>query len=224
MTEEGRFRRQAVAIALAMIVSLWVHILVLAVWQYAEPTAEELPIPPLVLEVELPPPPEEKPPLEKPVEPEKPPEPVKPPEPPKPAETDPPDAPSTPGMTPALGGSETPGLPPEEDTISLESRAPEYVDYLGHIKAAVRNHWIFPPEAQKKREQGRLTATFTLDSTGALLRILVEESSGSNILDHAALEAVRGAAPFQPFPDHIQLKRLNIKAHFDYRIKYISVE
>jgi protein TonB len=51
----------------------------------------------------------------------------------------------------------------------------------------------------------------------------VEQSSGLPILDHAAMEAVRGAAPFPPFPEHITLKRLSIVANFDYRIRYIKV-
>ena len=175
------------------------------------------PEPPLVLEVELPPPPEEAPEA---------PEPSPTPEPPSPAEPpeEKPVIPPGPGMTPAPGGSETPGLPPEEDIISLESREPEYIDYLGKIKAMVKNHWIFPPEARQRRESGRLTAVFTVDNQGELLRIVVEESSGYSILDHAALEGVRGAAPFPPFPDHITLPRLNIRAHFDYRIKYVSVD
>jgi TonB family protein len=106
----------------------------------------------------------------------------------------------------------------------IESTAPKYLSYLAQVKAGVRNHWIFPPQAREKRATGRLTAVFTIDKTGKLLRIVVEESSGFPILDHAAMEAVRGASPFPPFPDHITLERLNIRAMFDYRIKYINVQ
>ncbi|MFH1139836.1 MAG: hypothetical protein V1816_27475 [Pseudomonadota bacterium] len=40
------------------------------------------------------------------------------------------------------------------------------------------------------------------------------------------MEAVRGAAPYPPFPKHIALPHLNIRAHFDYRIRirYVNVK
>jgi TonB family protein len=49
--------------------------------------------------------------------------------------------------------------------------------------------------------------------------IRVAESSGHQILDAEATRAVRSAAPFPPFPNHVTVARLNIKASFDYRIK-----
>lgn len=239
MTEGESFGRRAVTIGLAMAISIWVHILGLALWQYTDPLPAAPTMPPMALEIELPtlPEPEKEP--EKPKEnltkqnpPAPKPAPPKPEPAPKP-ETKPEPEPSTeetvasgalPKIEPDDGGSENQGAPPEEETISLESKAPEYLSYLGQIKVKVKRHWIFPPQARDNRQSGRLTALFTLDNNGELIKIVVEESSGHPILDHAAMEAVRGANPFEPFPDHIKLKRLNIRASFDYRIKYISVD
>jgi protein TonB len=224
MNDTGKGRGQLLTLALAMILSVWVHVLVLAMWRYVEPeAAAPPPIPPLAIEIEMPK--SEEPP---PAPPDRPPAP-KPPDAPAP----PPDSqtpqplPTAPVLPLPQGDSPIPEARPselDEDTISLESQAPEYLSYLAQIKAAVRAHWIFPPEAMKKKAHGRLTAVFTLDQTGELIRIMVEESSGHPILDHAAMEAVRGAAPFPPFPDHVQVKRLNIRANFDYRIKYVQVK
>lgn len=222
-------------ISLTMIISLWIHILGLAVWQYAEPVpAADTVIPPVALEIELPPPvdradkkqaksetPKDKK-TESPAKPEKTPETEEPVE--NQAALSKPSLVPVPAGEANSGGSETPGMVPEEETISLESKAPEYVDYLSQVKGYVIKYWIFPPQAREKRETGRLTAMFTLDNEGNLLRIMVEESSGNYFLDHAALEAVRGAAPFPPFPEHINLKRLNIRANFDYRIKIVAVQ
>lgn len=216
MIEAERHNRRILALGLAMVASLWIHILGLALWQYLPPVPGDPPPPPLMLEIEMPlveqlqPPkeaPKPEPPKEVPVAKETP-----PPEPVKPVLTD----------SPPVAHPQT--LVAEEDTISLESKAPEYISYLGRIKVRIKNHWIFPPEAREKREFGRLSALFTLDRSGKLLQIIVEESSGNQLLDHAALEAVRGAAPFPSFPDHINLKRLNIRANFDYRIRFISVK
>jgi len=42
---------------------------------------------------------------------------------------------------------------------------------------------------------------FTLESSGALVAVRIKQGSGSELLDEAALQAVRDAAPFAPFPE-----------------------
>ena len=216
-------KRQAITLGLALVLSLWIHILGLALLRYV-PSAPVEPISsPLVLEIEMPAPPEPE------VKPS--PESAPPPK-PEPAPEPKPMVDSQElrsALGDALAGETDQGetvtatLPPDEKVISLESRIPEYLSYLGQVKAAINNHWIFPPAARQQRAVGNLSAVFTLDRTGQLRRIVVETSSGHPILDHAAMEAVRGAAPFPPFPAHIDLDHLNIRANFDYRIRYINV-
>ncbi|MDY6852887.1 MAG: TonB family protein [Thermodesulfobacteriota bacterium] len=206
MIEAENRRRQAVVLGLAMIVSVWFHILGLALWRYIPPEPAEPAAPPILLEIEIP---------------------ALAPE-PSPGSEQTPAAKSSP--TPAvmaaraLAGPESPDPSPEEDIISLESKAPEYLSYLGRVKAGIARHWIFPPAARENRETGSLTAVFTLDRAGKLLKIVVEKSSGHPALDQSALEALRGAVPFPPFPEHIKLKRLNIRVYFDYRIRYLTVK
>jgi protein TonB len=216
-------KRQALTLGLAMILSLWVHILGLALLRYI-PSAPVEPNPaPLVLEIEMPAPPE--PALKPSPEATAAPMPDPPPEPRQ--LVDPQELRSVLGDMLADESAQedvqTTALPPDEKVISLESKVPEYLSYLGQVKAAINNHWIFPPAARQQRTTGSLSAVFTLDRTGGLRRIVVESSSGHPILDHAALEAVRGAAPFPAFPEHIDLDHLNIRANFDYRIRYINV-
>ena len=223
MTEGYQRRRQAITLGLALVASLWIHILGLAMFKYSPAVPATPTSPPMVLEIEMPPPeeePEKQPPTET-AEPQPPPTPEEKPAPAAPAEI----PPEVKDMV-ATGESFAESTPPpiEEETISLESKAPEYLSYLGQVKTRIYQHWIFPPLARQKRQTGQLTAVFTVDNQGQLQRIIVEESSGHPILDHAALEAVRGAAPFGPFPSHINLQRLNIRANFDYRIRYIKVD
>lgn len=192
--------------ALAMIVSLWFHILGLALWRYIPPEPAEPAAPPIFLEIEAPAL------AAKPLR----------------GSGQTPAPKSSPGpavmASGALASPNTPAPSLEEDIISLESKAPKYLSYLGRVKAGIARHWIFPPAAREKRETGRLTAVFTLDRAGKLLKIVVEKSSGHPALDQSAIEALRGTVPFPPFPEHIKLKRLNIRAHFDYRIRYLTVK
>lgn len=210
---------KALHLGLAMVASLWIHVLGLALLQYADPIPAAPNIMPITLELETPVPRPEKP---QEITADTTRETL-----PKPTPTPAPQPATVPAVNPVPTGQEGPakGTPlPDEDTISLESKAPQYVSYLAKVKAAVKSRWIFPPAAREKRQTGRLTAMFTLDKSGSLVKIVVEESSHNEILDHAALEAVRGAAPFPRFPEHIMLERLNIRAHFDYRVRYVKME
>ncbi|MEP0456203.1 MAG: energy transducer TonB, partial [Roseibium sp.] len=49
--------------------------------------------------------------------------------------------------------------------------------------------------------------SFSVDSSGRASRIRVSRSSGSSILDKAAIETVRRASPFPKIPPEAQRKR-----------------
>ncbi|MDR2443413.1 MAG: TonB family protein [Deltaproteobacteria bacterium] len=111
------------------------------------------------------------------------------------------------------------GRPPSSDgTINLEETAPTFKSYNTTVRSAVARHWILPPAARSDFRPGRFVAVMTLDRNGQVVVIVVEESSGISSLDHAAMEALRGAAPYPPFPPELaQYDQLNFRLHFDYR-------
>ncbi|MDR3204098.1 MAG: TonB family protein [Deltaproteobacteria bacterium] len=105
-----------------------------------------------------------------------------------------------------------------DNTISLEETAPRFKSYNSTVRAAVSKHWLLPPAARSNFKPGRFTAVMTLSRQGEVLSIVVEESSGSPALDFAAMEALRGAAPYEPFPDELShFSQLNFRLRFDYR-------
>ena len=53
---------------------------------------------------------------------------------------------------------------------------------------------------------------------GQVIEIRVLDPSGYAVLDEEAVRAIRAAAPFPSFPDHVTVKRLNIQASFNYRL------
>ncbi|MBW2086850.1 MAG: energy transducer TonB [Deltaproteobacteria bacterium] len=197
-------RRQGLDLGLALVISAWVHILGFALLQYVPPLPASMSSPPLVMEVEIDVASLKKPVLEE----------LK-----KTADRVLTDKASKTSVKAVLDADSE-----NEDTISLESKAPEYLSYMHQIKNRIKNHWIYPAGAQKNIAGGRLMAVFTLSSDGRLLRVVLDSSSGHAVLDEAALEALHRAAPYPGFPDHIKLKRLNIRAVFDYRFQYIGVK
>ena len=121
----------------------------------------------------------------------------------------------------AKSAEEEKPLPPEEseDTISLDTTDKRYVDYARAIKERILSRWTYPAAAKDNLIEGKLLVVFSLGEKGEMREIRVAESSGHQVLDLEATRAVRSAAPFPPFPNHIHVARLNVKASFDYRIK-----
>ena len=106
----------------------------------------------------------------------------------------------------------------EDRTVNLEETAPALKSYNSLVRTAVARHWILPPAARSNFQPGRLVAVLTISRKGQVQVIMVEESSGIPALDFAAMEALRGAAPYPPFPPELEgHETLNFRFHFDYR-------
>ena len=105
-----------------------------------------------------------------------------------------------------------------EDTISLDTTDPRYEAYAKTIKQAIMSTWIYPEEAKKKRIEGALIITFSINANGDLLATKIDVSSEFFILNEAAWAAIRMAAPFPPFPPSVTVPKLNVKAGFTYRL------
>lgn len=64
----------------------------------------------------------------------------------------------------------------------------------------------YPPEARQAGIHGTLRMLVALKKDGSIKEIAILESSGSSVLDDAAIRIVRMAAPFSPFPDKMKEK------------------
>ncbi|MBI2081374.1 MAG: TonB family protein [candidate division NC10 bacterium] len=103
-----------------------------------------------------------------------------------------------------------------EATVTLESRAHEYAAYLEQVQRRIEREWRYPRLAQERGLTGKLVIEFAIRQDGRLARLRLADSSGISILDDAAVEAVRRAAPYAALPDNMGLDRLNIVASFEY--------
>jgi protein TonB len=104
----------------------------------------------------------------------------------------------------------------EEETVSLNTQEFKYYAYFSHIKRHIEMAWNYPLEAQKNQWEGRLSLTFVVESDGTVSDIILVHSSGHEILDEAAIKAIKFASPFNPIPESIGVKRLRINASFEY--------
>ncbi len=100
--------------------------------------------------------------------------------------------------------------------MDLDSRDPLYVSYLAQVKRRIERVWTYPPEAQAEGIGGELFLTFTLNKSGTLTNVRLLQSSGFPILDEEAIQAIKEAAPYDPFPPQLGGEPWNIRASFSY--------
>lgn len=108
--------------------------------------------------------------------------------------------------------------------INLDTTELKYISYMTKIKRQIDLVWTYPMLAIERGEQGTLILQFTIVSTGHLKDIRIIRSSGSKILDDAAVEAIRTAAPYPQFPKEWPEKELTIAARMEYVLGYTIVQ
>jgi protein TonB len=106
----------------------------------------------------------------------------------------------------------------EGEPIPLDTKDPRYTDYFEKIRRQIRANWIYPREAGERGIGGQLVIEFVIAKDGHLTAIDLRRSSGVEILDRFAVNAVKLAQPFPPVPDAIAKVTLPIAGIFTYQI------
>jgi TonB family protein len=106
----------------------------------------------------------------------------------------------------------------EGEPIPLDTPEPKYQDYFNKIREKIKANWIYPREAGDRGIQGELLLEFHIAKDGRVEYLELRSSSGAEILDRFAMNAVRLAQPFPPVPDEIARKVLAINGLFRYQI------
>jgi len=123
----------------------------------------------------------------------------------------PPSAPQQAEVTlPQVEPKEVEKPKPEERPPAPETRAPPKSEHAGQFTQAGSNAYnalVFGHLQRFKRypssargAQGTVVVSFVLNRAGAVIESAVTKSSGNDVLDREALEILRRASPFPPFP------------------------
>ncbi|MDR0759289.1 MAG: TonB family protein [Treponema sp.] len=79
----------------------------------------------------------------------------------------------------------------------------EYEALLAYIKEFVDKNLVYPPMARRRNVEGVVGVYFEIEGNGSLAAITVDHSSGSSILDNAAVSLVKKMHP----PENLTLNR-----------------
>jgi protein TonB len=72
--------------------------------------------------------------------------------------------------------------------------------YYSEVRARIQSHVQYTPSLARRRIQGEVQVSLTLLPNGSVSSLNILRSSGSEELDHLALESVKAALPFPTFP------------------------
>jgi protein TonB len=105
---------------------------------------------------------------------------------------------------PPLEPDEPPAAQPEEPGSAAETRSYLKNNYE-YIQLHIRNKLIYPPDARSAGIQGVAELSFIIHTDGQVSNVRITVSSGSEMLDASAVEAIYSAAPFRPPPRQARL-------------------
>lgn len=115
---------------------------------------------------------------------------------------------------------------PRELVTSVNTRQSDIAPYLDRWKRKIETTGIdyLPEHGLVDGVSGSPTLEVTISASGQLEEVVVRRTSGSKILDRAALEILRRAAPFDPFPEVVRLNYDSLRFAYKWRFSYAGMQ
>jgi TonB family protein len=105
-----------------------------------------------------------------------------------------------------------------EMKMSTTERRNLLQDFLNGIKKKIESKKKYPLSARNAGIEGRSGIQMTITKDGQLENVRIYESSGSEILDNAALESVKDSLPFPPIPEELEREKIELKFYLVFKI------
>jgi TonB family protein len=119
----------------------------------------------------------------------------------------------------------SPNLPPSPGQLGspLELLSdPQGVDfkpYLARILAMVRQNWFAViPQTARMGARGTVLLEFAIDRNGQVPKLVIATTSGSQVLDKAAVASISASVPFPPLPP--EYKGLSVRLQFAFKYNF----
>jgi periplasmic protein TonB len=114
---------------------------------------------------------------------------------------------------------------PRQLVTSVATRDSVIAAYLDSWKRKIEALGVeyFPEQALAGGPHGSPTLEVTINASGQLHEVLVRRTSGSRVLDQAALNILRRAAPFDPFPEAVRVDYDQLRFAYKWEFSRIDV-
>jgi TonB family protein len=96
---------------------------------------------------------------------------------------------------------------------SISSYGLKHVSYLLGLQRKIELVFSIPPFASDRGAIGVPVVGFTVRRDGVLAEAIILRSSGYPTVDKALLDAVKRAAPYHPFPEHLPDPVISIRVY-----------
>lgn len=115
---------------------------------------------------------------------------------------------------------------PRELVTSVDTRESRIAGYLARWKTKIENVGIeyFPEQRLIDGITGSPTLEVTVSASGQLKQAIIRQTSGSKVLDQAALNILRRAAPFDPFPEDIRVDYDQLRFAYKWQFNQSGVQ
>ena len=115
---------------------------------------------------------------------------------------------------------------PRELITSVDTRESKIAPYLDRWKRKIENVGVqyFPEQALIEGITGSPTLEVIIGASGQLQEAIVRQTSGSRVLDQAALEILRRAAPFDPFPEAVRLDYDTLRFAYKWQFSHTNIQ
>ncbi len=91
--------------------------------------------------------------------------------------------------------------------------------YLTYIKKIIQDNIKYPRRARRLKKQGIVYISMVIKKDGKITKINVEKSSGSRILDKAAIKTIKNINKFNNIPEELKKNSWNIKIPMVYKLR-----
>ena len=107
---------------------------------------------------------------------------------------------------------------PVQTAFSPGAKATLNPDYLAELFRKLARHKVYPAELKKNRIEGRVVVKFTLAADGRVMNPSIQQSSGHDSLDEAALQMLNRASPLPAIPTWMKRSELTLAVPVEYSL------
>lgn len=103
------------------------------------------------------------------------------------------------------------------NTVNNTQSEPDFKPFMKNLQEKIKRNWN-PPQVNSAQ---KVVVKMKIAKDGQLLSVNIIKSSGVQIVDNAAMYAVRASAPFNPLPADCKEPSVDVEFTFDYNVNNI---